>query len=549
MLVLGGGPAGSAAAGLLAAWGLDVQLVERPPSPGAAARSLAESLPPSARKVLAATGLLRVVEAEEFHPNRGNTALWLGEARSDDFGGQATGFHVLRSRLDAVLLRSAAGAGAAVVRGTARVPSWTRTGDRWIVPVDLADGRRVAMRPEWLLDCTGRTGLLARRWRTPEREAPTLAVVRRYRARNGWREVDPAHAVVESHGHGWAWSVPTSPTERHVAVMLDPEVQPVGSRDADREAGPKAFADGIERTSLLRSVVGAARPVGPPWAVAASMYTAREFASGRTLLVGDAGSFVDPMSSYGVKKALASAWLAAVAVHTSVRDPQMEQAAVEFFCRRERDMYRALRDRMASHLAVPAPASGQFPDSGVSDFWQKRAAWLADAPDAGGAPEFDVAPDTGVAPDPSLAPDTGAASDSSLASDRSVASDPSPERLRSDPGVAIALQALRSGSGRVREGRLSVANRPRVSGNRIEMAPMLFTDRFPQGVGHLRGVDMIRLAQLAPAADNPGALYESYSAWAARRGEPPPALADVLGALTVLVADGVLVLVDEEPGG
>ena len=59
--------------------------------------ALAESLPPSTRKVLAATGLLGVVEAGGFQPNGGNTALWGGEGRRDDFAGGATGFHVLRS--------------------------------------------------------------------------------------------------------------------------------------------------------------------------------------------------------------------------------------------------------------------------------------------------------------------------------------------------------------------------------------------------------------------------------------------------------------------
>ena len=511
MLVLGGGPAGSTAARLLATWGVDVQLVERPRSPGAVARSLAESLPPSVRKVLAAAQLLDRVEAERFHPNRGNTALWHGEARSDDFGESATGYHVLRSRFDAVLLGSAEEAGANVVRGVARVPS--RTGDRWTVPVDLDDGRRVVAHPEWLLDCTGRTGLVARGWRTPEREAPTLAVVRRYRARaGGWQDVDSAHALVESHGGGWAWSVPTSPSERHVAVMLDPDIQSAAHGGGDQGAASQAFADGIARTSLMRGVVQAARPVGHPWAVAASMYTAREFAAGRALLVGDAGSFVDPMSSYGVKKALASAWMAAVVVNTSIREPQMERAAVEFFCRRERDMYRALRDGLASHVATSAPGPGDR-DLSQPDFWRKRAAWLADAPDPGAATE------------------------------------PSPGSLRSDPGVAAALHALRSGSGRVREGRLIVAHQPRVSENRIETAQALATDRFPEGVGHIRGVDMLRLARLAPAADNPGALYETYSAWASRQGAQVPALADVVGALAVLVADGVLVLFDEAPAG
>ena len=108
VLVLGGGPAGAAAARLLALWGVKVVVVEREVGGGAghragarrraAAPSLAESLPPSTRKILAATGLLGVVEAGGFHPNGGNTALWGGEGRRDDFAGGATGFHVLRSR-------------------------------------------------------------------------------------------------------------------------------------------------------------------------------------------------------------------------------------------------------------------------------------------------------------------------------------------------------------------------------------------------------------------------------------------------------------------
>ncbi|MYA64164.1 MAG: NAD(P)/FAD-dependent oxidoreductase, partial [Gemmatimonadetes bacterium] len=64
VLILGGGPAGSAAAGLLARWGLKVVVVERVLGGGLAGpdeESLAESLPPSTRKVLAATGLLGVV--------------------------------------------------------------------------------------------------------------------------------------------------------------------------------------------------------------------------------------------------------------------------------------------------------------------------------------------------------------------------------------------------------------------------------------------------------------------------------------------------------
>jgi flavin-dependent dehydrogenase len=36
------------------------------------------------------------------------------------------------------------------------------------------------------------------------------------------------------------------------------------------------------------------------------MYSADHFSDGQTLLVGDAASFLDPVSSFGVKKALAT---------------------------------------------------------------------------------------------------------------------------------------------------------------------------------------------------------------------------------------------------
>lgn len=72
------------------------------------------------------------------------------------------------------------------------------------------------------------------------------------------------------------------------------------------------------------------------------------------LLVGDAGSFVDPLSSAGVKKALASGWLAAVAVHTALVRPAMRDAAFRFFAAREREMYASLRAMTERHLGDAA---------------------------------------------------------------------------------------------------------------------------------------------------------------------------------------------------
>ena len=70
VIVIGAGPAGSAAARLLAAWGHRVLVVDR----GAGdARSLAESIPPSAQKLLAALGMLPAIEDAGLWPWRGGT--------------------------------------------------------------------------------------------------------------------------------------------------------------------------------------------------------------------------------------------------------------------------------------------------------------------------------------------------------------------------------------------------------------------------------------------------------------------------------------------
>ena len=513
VLILGGGAAGAAAARLLATWGHDVMVVERAAGSSDAARagqpagptaappdqSLAESLPPSTRKVLAATGLLGVVEAGGFHANTGNTALWGGEGRRDDFAGGATGFHVLRSRFDGLLREAAAGAGATIVRGVARLPQRAGDGEGWRVEVVLDGGQRAEIEPRWVLDCTGRAGVLARRYRILEAGAPTLAVVRRYRSEDGWPNVDGNHALVESFARGWAWSVPTSAHERHVAVMLDPQLHAVMQRAADLST---AFEAEIEHTALMRSITTTAAPVADAWAVTASMYTSSEFAFGRALLVGDAASFADPMSSFGVKKALASAWLAAVTVHTAMDTPELAEAAAGFYGDRERAMYRSLRDGLAAEVAG---AKGAGPPDG---FWERRARWLTDRSEA--------------------------------VSQANAADGPDAEALRDDPEVRAAFHALRLGSGRLRVGTRDTADRPLVIGNRIRLAPALVTPRFPGGVRYFRDVDLLRVVHLATGAPNPGALYETYSEWAAREDLPPVDLANFIGVVALLIADGVL---------
>ncbi len=59
--------------------------------------------------------------------------------------------------------------------------------------------------------------------------------------------------------------------------------------------------------------------------------------------------------------------------------------------------------------------------------------------------------------------------------------------------------------------------------------------RFPEGLRYLRGVDVVRLVDLAPQAAQVPDLFEVYN-----RELPPVSLPDFLGALSVLIAAGIL---------
>ncbi|MFN2566531.1 MAG: NAD(P)/FAD-dependent oxidoreductase, partial [Gemmatimonadaceae bacterium] len=361
VLVIGGGPAGATAAGLLASWGRRVTMLVRPGS----RRSLAESLPPSCGKLFDRAGLRRAIDEAGFIRSTGNTVWWGGSGpRVERFGGGAYGYQVPRGAFDRLLAAAAEAAGAHVRRrATARGVARVADGESPLsdVHVECAGGRDT-VRARWVLDCTGRAGLLARRrWRRPEPGARTLAIVATWDRRGGWDVADETHTLVESYDGGWAWSVPVSTSRRYVTVMVDPALTSV----AGRAQLAATYDAELARAPHLHDLVRRARRGCEFWARDASSYAATRVGDDGLLLVGDAASFVDPLSSYGVKKAMASAWLASVVVHTCLSKPERVAPALELFEAREGAMYESLRRRLAqlSREAAGAHAAG---------FWHGR---------------------------------------------------------------------------------------------------------------------------------------------------------------------------------
>lgn len=462
---MGGGPAGCAAATLLARWGHAVTLLTKPSARDA---DLGESIPPSTHKLLDLIGVRAAIDDAAVVRSTGNTIWWgSGTPRVEWFAPAARGWQVTRHALAQVLLDHARGAGAVVEVGHA----------------DMADVERRGA--PFVLDCTGRTGLLARGRGLRRYDAlfRTVAMAGVWRHAGGFDLDDPSHTLIESYDGGWAWSVPRSPEERFVAVMIDPRLSGLSSQKPG-SAGAARYREQLGRTTRLARLIADATLIGEPAGWDASMYDASRYTDDNVLLVGDAASFLDPLSSAGVKKALASGWLAAVAVHTALCRPAMRDTALAFYAAREAEVYASFR-AMTERFFAEAAAAHPHP------FWTDRG--------------DDPAP-----------PTARARLDAALA------------QLRESPHFRVARGR------RVHVGlRPAVCDRGRAAGGaqEIVMEPRLVSGDGDPGVRFAFGVDLLALVDLAPVYASVPACFAGYN-----QRHPPVTMPDFLAALATALA-------------
>lgn len=455
VLVVGGGPAGATTARLLSLWGRHVVLVLKPETdePG-----LPESLTPSCRKFFDLMGISPAIDAAGFLRATGHTLWWGAREKSEPFDGGRLGWQTTAADLSRVMVRGAEAAGTRVVRAT-------------VTADDV-----LAWPARFKVDASGRAGVLARPLggRRYEPGHRTVALVGSWRPAGAWHVPDPTHTLLESYGDGWAWSVPLRDGCRALAVMVDPATTQLARGDGARGV----YLAEVSKTQRFAEIFRDADLIGGPSGWDASMYIADRLTGPDWLLAGDAGSFVDPLSSAGVRKAMVSGWQAAAVLNTVLGQAPLRDEAFRAFESRERTTYARFLS-LTRHFLAQGGSIEQ-------PFWHDRSS--------------------------EAAPDDRDAVLSAFARIRAA----SELRLVVAPEVRIESR----GSWRERE---------------LVMEPQLVTPSTPDGVRYVGSVDLVPLLTLAQGHRQVADLFAAYESEVGSTD-----LRDFLTALSTAVARGWL---------
>ncbi|MCW5236119.1 NAD(P)/FAD-dependent oxidoreductase [Verminephrobacter eiseniae] len=314
ILIIGAGPAGAVAAGLLRKQGRQVLILEREQFPRF---SIGESLLPQSMEYIEAAGMLQAVVEAGFQYKNG-AAFACGEQHTEfDFRdkyspGWGTTYQVQRGRFDQVLATQAARLGAQV-RFRHEVLDVDVARQRPSVQVRDQDGHTYGVAADFLLDASGFGRVLPRLLGLeypstfPRRSAifthvqDNIPVGAHFDRQKILITVHPQHCDV------WYWTIPFSDGRCSQGVVARTEflAQYQGS-DMDRLQALVGQAPGL-LSLLARSVWDTQARCITGYSANVTSLWGKGFA-----LLGNAGEFLDPVFSSGVTIAFKSASLAAV---------------------------------------------------------------------------------------------------------------------------------------------------------------------------------------------------------------------------------------------
>jgi len=364
VLVLGGGPCGSAASSMAAKAGFSVTLLEREKFPR---HHIGESLLPASIPLLEALGAADEISKAGFLPKFGATMVWgidkspwtwrFDETNSENI----SSYQVSRAEFDNILLNNSRTLGVDV-REESQVTDIDLEHDL-VTKVNFLDktGKKQSIKATFIIDASGQSALLSRRLgnRKWDPNFQNLAAYNYFSGGEKLSSPNENNIFIESYQNGWMWNIPLKDNITSVGTVVDANSWKGHVKDSD-----SFLSSQIDSTHYSKEMLSHARPMGNTRIVKDWSYRANNMTGTNWVMAGDAACFIDPLFSSGVHLALMSGVLASAVAVTTLRNPVMAKPAASEYERIFLEEYSHFRE-----LARLFYSSNRTTDS---YFWHAR---------------------------------------------------------------------------------------------------------------------------------------------------------------------------------
>jgi flavin-dependent dehydrogenase len=361
VIILGGGPAGSATALALARSGLSALIVERTQYD---VPRIGETLPPAIKPLLVSLDVWESFLRDAHASSPAVQSAWgSDELYSLDhiYNPYGPGWHVDRARFDQMLASRAGDAGVSVLTKAELLSCLNDSIDNWQIEISCND-RKNHVEARFVVDATGRSSFFAGR-----RGIRRIAVDHLVGVVGIVKTVNPETAceystLIEASEEGWWYSARLPDARLVLSYMTDADLYAKGQRQ-----NPDYWSLMLKQTIHTRSrISGFDLSAWCPRVVSANSSRLAQTADRNWLAVGDAAIAFDPLAGQGIYKAIESGLLGAKVIKEHLSGNGSTSSAIgDYVEARNRDFTQYLHLRHVFYAR-----ENRWPQS---LFWQRRA--------------------------------------------------------------------------------------------------------------------------------------------------------------------------------
>ncbi|MBL1209293.1 NAD(P)/FAD-dependent oxidoreductase [Geminocystis sp. GBBB08] len=338
VVVIGGGPAGSMSATFLSQKGYHVVLLEKLKHPRP---HIGENLIPHFWKYTDLAQVSEQIANEGFVQKAGGTVMWQGVIRQmafKDFGYSRPAFHVERDRFDHILLENSKTQGAEVFEQVAvlNVDLRGETEQQIVTYRNLNDKSIGNISCRFIVDASGQNAVIGK-------QLGLRVVDQGFRYMSLWGYFNNAKYVAEDgqvypHQHlfqlrpntfmtsipetgdaGWSWHIPL---RENTSVGLILPLEFMKTAKSESESWESYYLRKCYEIPILNQLLENAEFCPGSFAkIQDYSYRSTQLAGSGFFLIGDAGSFIDPIFSIGMIMGMYGAYISTWAIDRSLKKP------------------------------------------------------------------------------------------------------------------------------------------------------------------------------------------------------------------------------------